>query len=166
MEKSLTRVAWFVGLVLVQILLLNKIYLFGLATPFVYVYFILVMDKEMDKNKLMLLAFVLGLVVDVFCNTPGVNAGASVLLAFSRERLLRLFMPREEFENFEPSIRSMGVWPFLRYAFLAVLLHHSALFLLEAFSFAHIGYLLLRILCSALLTVMLVMSIEFVRHRS
>lgn len=166
MEKSLTRVAWFVGLVLVQILLLNKIYLFGLATPFVYVYFILVMDKEMDKNKLMLLAFVLGLVVDVFCNTPGVNAGASVLLAFSRERLLRLFMPREEFENFEPSIRSMGIWPFLRYAFLAVLLHHSALFLLEAFSFAHIGYLLLRILCSALLTVMLVMSIEFVRHRS
>lgn len=165
MEKTLTRIAWFVGLVLVQILLLNKIYLFGLATPFVYVYFILVLDKEVDKNALMLLAFVLGLVVDVFCNTPGVNAGASVLLAFSRERLLRLFMPREEFENFEPGIRSMGIWPFLRYAFLAVLLHHSALFLLEAFSFAHIGYLLLRILCSALLTVMLVMSIEFVRHR-
>lgn len=165
MEKTLTRIAWFVGLVLAQVLLFNKIYLFGLATPFVYVYFILALDKEVDKNKLMLLAFVLGLVVDVFCNTPGVNAGASVLLAFSRERLLRLFMPREEFENFEPSIGSMGIWPFLRYAFLAVLLHHSALFLLEAFSFAHIGYLLLRILCSALLTVMLVMSIEFVRHR-
>lgn len=166
MEKTLTRIAWFVGLVLAQVLLFNKIYLFGLATPFVYVYFILALDKEVDKNKLMLLAFVLGLVVDVFCNTPGVNAGASVLLAFSRERLLRLFMPREEFENFEPGIGSMGIWPFLRYAFLAVMLHHSALFLLEAFSFAHIGYLLLRILCSALLTVMLVMSIEFARHRS
>ncbi len=165
MEKTLTRIAWFVGLVLVQVLLFNKIYLFGLATPFVYVYFILALDKDVDKNKLMLLAFVLGLVVDVFCNTQGVNAGASVLLAFSREHLLRLFMPREEFENFEPGIESMGIWPFLRYAFLAVMLHHSALFLLEAFSFAHIGYLLLRILCSALLTVMLVMSIEFVRHR-
>lgn len=165
MERILTRIAWFVGLVLVQIFLLNKIYLFGLATPFVYVYFILALNKEVDRNTLMLLAFALGLVVDVFCNTPGVNAGASVLLAFSRERLLRLFMPREEFENFEPSIRSMGIWPFLRYALVAVLLHHSALFLLEAFSFSHIGYLLLRILCSALLTVMLVMSIEFVRHR-
>ena len=165
MERILTRVAWFVGLLLVQILLLNKIYLFGLATPFVYVYFILALDKEVDRNTLMLLAFALGLVVDVFCNTPGVNAGASVLLAFSRERLLRLFVPREEFENFEPSIRSTGIWPFLRYVIVAVLLHHTALFLLEAFSFSHIGYLLLRILCSALLTVMLVMSIEFVRHR-
>ena len=113
----------------------------------------------------MLQAFALGLMVDVFCNTPGVNAGASVLLAFTRARLLRMFMPREEYENFEPGIRTMGVWPFLRYAFVAVLLHHSALFMLEAFSLAHIGHLLLRVLCSTLLTVMLVMSIELVRQR-
>ena len=165
MEKILNRIVWFIGLLLVQILLFNKIYLFGLATPFIYVYFILVLDKEVDRNALMLQAFALGLMVDVFCNTPGVNAGASVLLAFTRARLLRMFMPREEYENFEPGIRTMGVWPFLRYAFVAVLLHHSALFMLEAFSLAHIGHLLLRVLCSTLLTVMLVMSIEFVRQR-
>ena len=165
MEKILNRIVWFIGLLLVQILLFNKIYLFGLATPFIYVYFILVLDKEVDRNALMLQAFALGLMVDVFCNTPGVNAGASVLLAFTRARLLRMFMPREEYENFEPGIRTMGVWPFLRYAFVAVLLHHSALFMLEAFSLAHIGNLLLRVLCSTLLTVMLVMSIELVRQR-
>lgn len=165
MEKILNRIVWFIGLLLVQILLFNKIYLFGLATPFIYVYFILVLDKEADRNALMLQAFALGLMVDVFCNTPGVNAGASVLLAFTRARLLRMFMPREEYENFEPGIRTMGVWPFLRYAFVAVLLHHSALFMLEAFSLAHIGHLLLRVLCSTLLTVMLVMSIELVRQR-
>lgn len=165
MEKILNRIVWFIGLLLVQILLFNKIYLFGLATPFIYVYFILVLDKEVDRNALMLQAFALGLMVDVFCNTPGVNAGASVLLAFTRARLLRMFMPREEYENFEPGIRTMGVWPFLRYAFVAVLLHHSALFMLEAFSLAHIGHLLLRVLCSTLLTVMLVMSIELVCQR-
>ena len=165
MEKILNRIVWFIGLLLVQILLFNKIYLFGLATPFIYVYFILVLDKEVDWNALMLQAFALGLMVDVFCNTPGVNTGASVLLAFTRARLLRMFMPREEYENFEPGIRTMGVWPFLRYAFVAVLLHHSALFMLEAFSLAHIGHLLLRVLCSTLLTVMLVMSIELVRQR-
>ena len=165
MEKILNRIVWFIGLLLVQILLFNKIYLFGLATPFIYVYFILVLDKEVDRNALMLQAFALGLMVDVFCNTAGVNAGASVLLAFTRARLLRMFMPREEYENFEPGVRTMGVWPFLRYAFVAVLLHHSALFMLEAFSLAHIGHLLLRVLCSTLLTVMLVMSIELVRQR-
>lgn len=165
MERILTRIAWFVGLALVQVLLLNNICLFGLATPFIYIYFILAIDRDTDRNALMAMAFAMGLLVDVFSNTPGVNAGASVLVAFFRPGLLRLFAPREEFENFEPGISVMGVWPFVRYVTVAVLLHHSVLFLLEAFSFAHIGFLSLRILCSTLLTVLLVMSIEFIRHK-
>lgn len=165
MERLLTRIAWFVGLVLVQVLLLNNICLFGLATPFIYIYFILILDRDVDPIGLMAVAFLLGLAVDVFCNTPGVNAGASVLVAFLRPSLLRLFSPRDEFENFEPGIYTIGLWPFVRYAFFAVLLHHTALFLLEAFTLANIGYLLLRIFCSTLLTVVLAMAIEFVRHK-
>lgn len=165
MEKMFTRIVWFVVLVLIQVLLLNHICLFGLGTPFLYVYFILVMDKDVNPISLMLLAFTLGLAIDIFSNTPGVNAGASVLLAFLRMYLLRLFAPREEFENFEPGIRSLGVWPFIRYAFVASLLHHAALFILEAFSFAHIGYLSLRILCSVVLTMALIVPVEFIRHK-
>ena len=161
----LTRIAWFIGLVLVQALLLNNICLFGLATPFVYIYFLLVLDRDADRNALMATAFLLGLAIDVFSNTPGVNAGASVLIAFMRPGLLRLFSPRDEYENFEPGIYTLGIWAFVRYATIVALLHHTALFFLDTFSLANIGYLLLRILCSTLLTVMLVMSIEFVRHK-
>lgn len=166
MERIFTRSAWFLGLALVQVLLLNNIYLFGLATPFLYVYVILVLDKNIDRTVLMLIAFALGLLIDIFCNTPGVNAAAAVLLAFVRPELLRMFAPREEFENFEPGIHTLGIWPFMRYVLVALLLHHAAVYLLEAFTFAHIGYLLLRVLCSTLLTTMLVMSMEFIRHRS
>ena len=165
MERLFSRIAWFVALVLVQVLLLNNICLFGLATPFIYIYFLLVVDKDIDRNTLMLIAFFLGLSVDVFSNTPGVNAGASVLIAFMRPVLLRLFSPRDEYENFEPGIYTLGPWAFVRYAFVTALLHHTVLFLLEAFSFVNLGYLSLRILCSALLTVALVMAIEFVRHK-
>ena len=165
MERLLTRIAWFVGLVLVQVLMLNNICLFGLATPFIYVYFLLAIDKDIDRIALMLIAFLLGLSVDIFSNTPGVNAGASVLVAFMRPGLLRLFSPRDEYENFEPGIYTLGVWAFIRYAFVTILLHHTVLYLLEAFAFANIGYLLLRSLCSALLTVLLVVAVEFVRHK-
>ena len=165
MERILTRIAWFIGLTLVQVLLLNNICLFGLATPFVYIYFLLTIDKDIDRNVLMLTAFLLGVVVDIFSNTPGVNAGASVLVAFMRPGLLQLFSPRGEYENFEPGIYTLGMGAFLRYSIFAVLLHHTALFFLESFSFVNLGYLLLRILCSTLLTVMLVMAIEFVRHK-
>ena len=165
MERIFARIAWFIGLVLVQALLLNNIWLFGLATPFVYVYLLLVIDKDIDHISLMVIAFLLGLAVDVFSNTPGVNAGASVLVAFMRPGLLRLFSPRDIYENFEPGIYTLGVGAFVRYAFMMILLHHSALYLLEAFSLANIGYLILRILCSALLTLAFVMAIEYVRHK-
>lgn len=161
----LTRVAWFIGLVLVQVLLFNNISLFGLATPFVYVYFLLVLDRDIDHNMLMLIAFFLGLVIDIFSNTPGVNAGASVLIAFIRPGILRLFSPRGEYENFEPGIYTLGGGAFVRYAIILVLLHHATLFFLETFSLVNVGYLLLRILCSALLSMMLVMAIEYVRHK-
>lgn len=165
MERMLNRIAWFIGLSLVQILFLNSICLFGLSTPFVYIYFLLTLDKDTDHNSLMIMAFLLGLTIDIFSNTPGVNAGASVLIAFMRPRLVDLFSPRGEYENFEPGIYTLGIWAFVRYAVVMTLIHHTALFLLEAFSFANIEYLSLRILCSALLTTMLVMTIEFVRHK-
>ena len=164
MEKVLTRIAWFVGLALVQALLLNNISLFGLATPFLYIYLILVLDREISRISLMLIAFALGLTVDIFSNTPGVNAAAAVFLAFVRPRLLQMFSPRDEFENFEPGIHTLGLGSFVRYAFIALLLHHAVLFLLETFSFAHPSYLALRIVCSTLLTGLMVIAIEFVRH--
>lgn len=165
MDKTFSRIAWFVVLVLVQVLILNHIFLFSLATPFLYIYFILVLDKDVDRIPLMLTAFAIGLAVDIFSNTPGVNAGASVLLAFTRTGLLGLFAPRDEFENYEPGIYTIGLWSFVRYAFVATLLHHTALFMLESFSVMQLGHLSLRILCSTLLTVVLIMAVEFIRHR-
>ena len=165
MEKILIRIAWFVGLSLLQVMLLNNISLFGLATPLLYIYLILVLDKNVNRISLMLIAFALGFTIDIFSNTPGVNAAASVFLAFLRPSLLQMFSPRDEFENFEPGIHTLGIGPFVRYAFMSILLHHAAVFLLETFSFAHAGYLTLRILCSTLLTGMLVIAIDFIRHR-
>lgn len=165
MERILTYAAWIVGLALVQVLVLNNIFLFGVATPFLYIYPILILNRNLDRNILMVIAFAVGLAVDIFSNTPGVNAGASVLIAFMRPGVLRMYAPREEFDDFEPSIHVLGPWPFLRYALTALLIHHAALFLLEAFSLAHIGYLSLRIVCSTLLTTLLVMAIEFIRNR-
>ncbi len=165
MERILIYTAWILGLTLLQVLVLNNIFLFGIATPFLYIYPILVINRNIDRNILMVIAFFVGLIVDIFSNTPGVNAAASVLTAFIRPGVLRMYAPREEFDDFEPSIQILGIWPFLRYVFTILFVHHTVLFLLEAFSTVNIGYMSLRILCSTLLTTLLVMAIELIRHR-
>ena len=88
------RIGWFIGLVLLQVLILNNVHIAGYATPFLYIYFILKFSSGTSRNELMLWAFFFGLTIDIFSDTPGMNAAATVLLAFLRPSLLRLFTPR------------------------------------------------------------------------
>ena len=111
----LHKIGWFIGLVLLQVLILNNVHIAGYATPFLYIYLILKFESETPRNTLMLWAFFLGLTVDIFSDTPGMNAAATVALAFLRPTFLRLFVPRDAFENIVPSIKSMGIVPFLKY---------------------------------------------------
>lgn len=150
---------------LLQVLILNNVHIAGYATPFLYIYLILKFESNVSRNVLMLWGFFLGLTVDIFSDTPGMNASATVLLAFLRPTFLRLFVPRDTLEALVPSIRSMGVSPFLKYLFACVFVHHGMLLTIEFFSFAHIGMLLLRIVASTLLTVACIMAIEGIRKK-
>ena len=78
----LHKIGWFIGLVLLQVLILNNVHIAGYATPFLYIYLILKFESETPRNALMLWAFFLGLTVDIFSDTPGMNAAATVALAF------------------------------------------------------------------------------------
>lgn len=159
----LNKIGWFVGLVLLQVLILNNVHILGFATPFLYVYFILKFDSGTSRNELMLWGFCLGLSVDIFSNTPGMNASATVMLAFVRPLLLNLFTPRDNPDSLVPSFKSMGVSSFLKYLIVCVFVQHFMLLTLEFFSFTSIPMLLLRMVSSTVLTVSCIMAVEGVR---
>ena len=154
------RLGWFWLLVFIQVLVLNHVHLMGYAMPFLYVYLILTLNVNVSRNILLLWGFFLGLAVDVFSNTPGMNAAATTFLAFLRPSLLTLFTPRDCAEDMEPGIKSMGFWLFFRYVLVGVALHHTVLLTIESFSFFDLGFLSLEILSSTLLTTFCVMAIE------
>lgn len=156
----LRRFGWFWVLVLTQALILNNVHFGGYATPFLYIYLLLKFDANMSRYSLLLWGFALGLAVDIFSNTPGVNAASATLLAFARPMLLKLFAPRDSADDFSPGISSMGLAPFMRYASAATLLHQTALVLLITFSFAQPLVMLLKITSGALLTTLCIWAIE------
>lgn len=161
----LHKIGWFVGLVLLQVLILNNLHIAGYATPFLYIYLILKFESDVSRNVLMLWAFFLGLTVDILSDTPGMNAAATVLLAFLRPVFLRLFVPRDTLDGLVPAIYTMGTVPFLKYLVVSVFVHHGMLLTIEFFSFANMGTLLLRIATSTLLTVTCIMAFEGIRKR-
>lgn len=159
----LHKIGWLVGLVLLQVLILNNIHIGGYATPFLYVYLILKFESETSRNTLMLWAFCLGVIIDIFSDTPGMNASAVVVMAFLRPTFLRLFMSRDALDNIVPGVKTMGFASFFKYVIVCVFIHHAMLLTIEFFSFVHIGVLLLKIVASMLLTVTCVMALEGVR---
>ncbi len=72
--QYIIRLEWFIILVLLQVLVLNHIHFEQYATPLFYIYFLLKIDSDNSRKGLMLWAFSLGLCIDIFSNTPGLNA--------------------------------------------------------------------------------------------
>ena len=122
-QDYLHKSAWFIGLLLLQVLVLNNVYILdGYATPLLYIYLVLKMNSDVSRNALMGWAFVLGLAVDLFSDTPGMNAAATTLLAFVRPGVLRLFTLRDVSGAYVPSAGVMGTASYLKYAVVCVLL--------------------------------------------
>lgn len=156
----LKRIGWFVGLVLLQVLILNNIHIAGFATPILYLYFILKLPSSVSRVELICWGFFLGLSIDMFSNTPGMNASATTLLAFMRPSLIRLFAPKDSMDEIVPGIHTVSLSFYIKYTFTCVLIHTATLFVIEAFSFLSWELLLLKIGLSAVLTFIGILAIE------
>ena len=113
---------------------------------------------------MMLIAFVLGGVIDVFAHSYGIHIAATVLIAFIRPYIMGLFASREDMEKSAPTYQNFGV-SFLKYASLLVVIHHFMLFSLEAFSWSHIGMVLLKTVCSSFVTILLIFGIQSINFK-
>ena len=160
MINILNRLKWFIGLVLIQVLILNQMHINGYATPYVFIYFILKFHSRVSQNELMLWAFFLGLTVDVFCNTPGMNAASATCLAFFRNTFLKMITLRSVDEDFEPGIKALGISAFLRYILLSCILYCTLFLMIDNFSFFNLPVLLLKIITSMATTFVCIFSVE------
>ncbi|PYF72457.1 rod shape-determining protein MreD [Pedobacter nutrimenti] len=152
---------WFI-LLFVQILLLRNLSFYNLATPFVYVLFLLLLPFGIPNILLYLLAFGTGLTLDAFYDTLGVHTAACVALVFVRILFISVTVNRDGFDEPEPTLGNMGFKWFSLYALLCIFAHHLVFFLLEAFKFSELSYTLLRCLMSGAATWLVILLTEFI----
>ena len=152
----------FILLCLLQVLIFNNLNLGGYVNPFPYIYLILMLPISMGRIPVLLVGFFLGLTVDVFSNTGGMHAAATTLIAFYRALYIKAQSPREGYElTAVPSIKQFGITWFIPYALLLVVMHHSVLFLLEAFRFSDFFHTFLKAVLSSGLTMVIIVFIEY-----
>ncbi len=162
----ITNILRFVVLVLIQVLFLKNTGYYNLATPYLYILFILLLPFEIPNFLLFLLSFLIGLTVDVFSDTLGLNAAACSLLALVRVLFISVTVQKDGFDNEpEPRLGLMGFRWFFFYAVFLTFFHHLVLFSLEVFRFSDLPFILLRTLLSSLFTIVLILIAEFIFFR-
>jgi rod shape-determining protein MreD len=152
----------FVVLLLLQVLVFSNIHFHGFIYPAFYVYFILLLPFETAGWILLSTSFLMGLSLDFFTNSLGINAAASVFTAFVRPGVIRLLTSKKEYEpGISPGIRDLGFRWFFLYALILVFVHHTVLFFIEVFQFTQIEQTIHRIVASSVLTLILILLAQF-----
>ncbi|UBZ09279.1 rod shape-determining protein MreD [Leeuwenhoekiella palythoae] len=155
MNNSVTQnILRFVFLVLVQIAIFNNINFLGYINPYPYVLFIILFPIGDNKALLLALSFLLGISIDMFCNSGGMHAASCVTIAYLRPWILQsIFGLAYEYNAVKVVKAAFGQR--LLYTTILVFSHHLILFFLESFNFSDIIYILKKTLFSGAFTVLL-----------
>lgn len=162
----LINVVRFILLVAIQVSLLKNTGYYNLSIPYLYILFILLLPFRISNWLLFSLAFLCGITIDVFYDTLGLHALACTVLAFVRILFISLTVQRDGFDNEpEPRLGIMGFRWFLFYTVILAFAHHLVLFTFESFRLYDLGFTIVRVLLSTLLTSFLILLTEFIFYR-
>lgn len=144
-----------------QVIVFNHVSLFGFAVPFAFIYLILRLPITLSVNWVMTIAFAMGMIVDVFSDTQGMNSLACTILAILRRPVYKLYIPREEdLTDPQLSIHTLGVAIYLKYILSMSLIYSVLIFVIESFGFFDPLILVLKIISSTILTTLILFGID------
>ncbi len=154
---------FFLILVLIQVVLLSNINVSILdISPQFYILFILLLPFEIAGWIILLIAFLLGLSIDIFLDTIAVHTSATLFATFSRPTIIRLLAPRNGYEfGALPGIQDLGLTWFLKYSTMMVIIHHVSYFIIDIFSFIDFHLSLLKIIITIIFSTSLIVFSQF-----
>jgi hypothetical protein len=148
----LLNIARFILLLVAQVLIFNNINFFGYLNPFPYVLFIILYPVNGNKSALLLASFLLGIIMDMFCNSGGVHAAASITLAYLRPTFFK-FSFGVSYEYQTVKINDKLTPERFSFILISIVTHHFVLFILETFRLNFFFNILIQTIFSTIFTI-------------
>lgn len=134
-------------LVALQIFVLNRITVFGKYTPVLYPVFIMFYPFFRNRFVFLGLSFLLGLGIDAFLGTWGINAFATTIIAYFRTIIFRTSTDTStDFFSFQ----SLQWSQFLFFIFSSIFLHQFVVQYVEFFKLSRFFEIFFNILATSL----------------
>ncbi len=154
----------FIVSLLVQVFFLDSLYRYGYAVPMLYILFVLIYPLQDNKGLFYFLSFLLGLVVDIFHGTGGVNAAATLLIAALRYPLLNVLIVRDVNDNVV-SFFALRNYVIVIYTVVLVFIHHFAVFYLDYLKLAALLIVLHTTLVTVFFSLLIILLIVLILRK-
>lgn len=155
----------YVIVMLLQVLLFDQLQLWGVCHPYIYILCLLMLPITLPHSVDMVIGAIIGLIMDVFCNSLGVHTASCILIMFIRPYLIGAIVNDKDRLNEQISLRSIGMEAMIKYVVILVVIHHLVVFSLAAWSWHHIGFILLETLVSSIITISIIIGYNALRYR-
>ena len=159
------QIGRYILVMILQVLLFDQLQLLGVCHPYIYVLCLLMMPITLSHSADMIIGAIAGLIMDIFCNSMGVHTAACIFIMFIRPYLIGAIVNDKDRLNEQISLRALGMEALLRYVVILVVVHHLIVFLLAAWNWAHIGFVLVETLVSSLVTISVIIGYNSLRYR-
>lgn len=144
-RNIVTDILFIAILVVLQVFIFNRIVVMDKYVPILYLVFVMFYPFNRDRFQFLGLSFLLGVSIDMFAGTWGINAFATVFIAFIRIQIFKTSSASDsDFFSFE----TLQWMQFLGFIFMNVLVHQLLVQMIEYFKFSR----LLEIMIDALMT--------------
>ena len=137
-----------------QIFVLNRITLFGKFTPVLYPVFVMFYPFFRNRYVFLGLSFLLGLAVDAFLGTWGINAFATTIIAYFRTIIFRTSTDTStDFFSFQ----SLQWSQFLFFILSSIFFHQLTVQFLEFFKLSRFFDVFFNILATSLISFLFIL---------
>lgn len=157
----------FIGFVLVQCLILKSIDLsFGEFDYFhviIFHLFILYLPLNTPRWAILILAFIIGMTVDMFYDSLGVHTSAALITAYLRKPVLQFLEPQGGYNiNEIPSLYYFDASWIIIYSAILTLAHLLWYFSMQAFSFVFFFDIILNTIFSFIISIIIILIYQFI----
>jgi rod shape-determining protein MreD len=152
MNKIIYITFLFLFLLFLQVFVLNNILFLGHINPYLYMVFVIFYPLKKERYLFLFLSFLLGLFIDFFSDSGGINAFSLLFIAYIRLFLVRTIFKKTEQDYLLFNLNQEPFGKVFNYVIILIVIHHFILFSLANFSTQNFTSVLVNTFYSSIFT--------------
>ncbi|KUO68638.1 MAG: hypothetical protein APF83_09090 [Lutibacter sp. BRH_c52] len=152
---ALNNTIRFISLLFLQVFILNHVNIFGYINPMVYIAWVFLYPVRKTRALFLILSFLLGISIDFFSDSGGINAFAITFIAYFRLPILMAVLRKSDLDYGQFNLKTISANKIILFISILTIIHHFIVFSLEYFSFIELLNIISRTVLTSIFTILI-----------